>query len=36
MALAIAGLASKGPVEINNEECVAISFPDFWDILNGL
>ncbi|HOL54479.1 MAG TPA: 3-phosphoshikimate 1-carboxyvinyltransferase [bacterium] len=36
MALAIAGLASKGPVEINNEGCVVISFPDFWDILNGL
>lgn len=36
MALAIAGLASKGEISINNEECVAISFPDFWDILKRL
>jgi len=36
MALAIAGLSARGPVSINNEECVAISFPDFWCIMASL
>jgi 3-phosphoshikimate 1-carboxyvinyltransferase len=36
MALAIAGLSARGPVSINNEECVAISFPDFWHIMASL
>ncbi len=36
MALAIAGLSARGPVSINNEECVSISFPDFWDIMSRL
>lgn len=33
MALAIAGLSARRPIEIEDEECVAISFPNFWDIL---
>lgn len=33
MSLAIAGLSARDPVEIENEECVDISFPNFWDIL---
>ncbi len=33
MALAIAGLAADGPVEIDDAACVAISYPDFFDHL---
>lgn len=36
MALAIAGLSARGPISINNEECVSISFPDFWNIIARL
>jgi 3-phosphoshikimate 1-carboxyvinyltransferase len=36
MALAVAGLASAGGVEIDNAECVAESFPDFQRTLNAL
>ncbi|MBC7319577.1 3-phosphoshikimate 1-carboxyvinyltransferase [bacterium] len=36
MALAIAGLSARGSIYINNEECVSISFPDFWDIMSRL
>lgn len=36
MALAIAGLSARGPISIDNEECVSISFPDFWDIMGRL
>ncbi|MGC8971815.1 MAG: 3-phosphoshikimate 1-carboxyvinyltransferase [bacterium] len=36
MALAIAGLSARGPISIDNEECVSISFPEFWDIIGRL
>ena len=36
MALAVAGLCAKGKTKILNPECVAISFPEFWDILGKL
>ena len=31
MTLAIAGLVSEGRLTIQNSDCVAISFPSFWD-----
>ncbi len=33
MALAVAALGADGPIEIDDKECVAKSFPDFWDVL---
>lgn len=36
MALAIAGLAAEGPVTIEGAECVAKSFPDFFERLDAL
>ncbi|HZK56734.1 MAG TPA: 3-phosphoshikimate 1-carboxyvinyltransferase [Clostridia bacterium] len=36
MALSIAGLLSKEGVTINNPHCVDISFPDFFNILDGM
>ena len=36
MAFAIAGLIAKGKTTIHGSECVAISFPSFWDQLAGL
>ncbi|NMA82972.1 MAG: hypothetical protein GX962_03800, partial [Epulopiscium sp.] len=36
MSLAIAGLASKEGVEILGSECVDISFPNFFEILEEL
>lgn len=36
MSLAIAGLVATAPIEINDFECVSISFPNFADILNSL
>lgn len=36
MAMAIAGLVSKGETEIEGSEAVSISFPQFWDMLKGL
>jgi 3-phosphoshikimate 1-carboxyvinyltransferase len=36
MALAIAGLASGGAVHIDDADCVAISFPSFFDLLGRL
>jgi 3-phosphoshikimate 1-carboxyvinyltransferase len=33
MALAVAGLAAGGPTEIDGAECVAVSFPAFFDVL---
>jgi 3-phosphoshikimate 1-carboxyvinyltransferase len=35
MALAIAGIASHG-VEIEEPDCVKISYPDFFTVLSGL
>ena len=36
MSLAIAALAAKGDTVIDDAECVAISFPGFFNMLNGL
>ncbi|MEA1964968.1 MAG: 3-phosphoshikimate 1-carboxyvinyltransferase [Candidatus Aerophobetes bacterium] len=36
MALAVAGLAAEGGVRISDVECIATSFPDFWEILNSV
>jgi 3-phosphoshikimate 1-carboxyvinyltransferase len=34
MALAVAGLLAKGVTEIEEAECVAVSYPGFWDDLD--
>ncbi len=36
MSLAIAGLSSEGGVEIDDADCVNISFPQFFELLGGL
>jgi 3-phosphoshikimate 1-carboxyvinyltransferase len=36
MALAVAGLLAGGSTEIEDAECVAISYPDFFDQLESL
>ncbi len=36
MAFAIANLVSDGLIELDNPACVAVSFPEFFDILKGL
>ncbi len=36
MALAIAGLLAEGTTEIEGAECVAISYPGFWEALESL
>ena len=36
MALAVAGLLAEGETEIVGAECVDISFPDFFEVLDGL
>lgn len=36
MALAVAGLLADGKTEIEDAECVAISYPGFWDHLESL
>ena len=36
MALAVAGLSSDGGVEIDDSACVDISFPGFFDLLEGV
>jgi 3-phosphoshikimate 1-carboxyvinyltransferase len=36
MALAVAGLLADGETEIEDAECVAISYPGFWDQLESL
>jgi 3-phosphoshikimate 1-carboxyvinyltransferase len=33
MALSIAALAADGPTEIEGAECVAVSFPEFYDLV---
>jgi 3-phosphoshikimate 1-carboxyvinyltransferase len=33
MALSVAALAAVGPTEVSDAECVAVSFPDFYDVL---
>ncbi|NLG95321.1 MAG: 3-phosphoshikimate 1-carboxyvinyltransferase, partial [Acetomicrobium flavidum] len=36
MAMAVAGLVATGPVCIEDEECVSISYPGFFDDLTEL
>jgi 3-phosphoshikimate 1-carboxyvinyltransferase len=36
MALAVAGLLAEGETTIDDGECVAISYPGFWDDLDAL
>ncbi|HPF36482.1 MAG TPA: 3-phosphoshikimate 1-carboxyvinyltransferase [Candidatus Krumholzibacteria bacterium] len=36
MAFAVAGLASRGGVELDDAACVAVSYPDFFRDLDGL
>ena len=36
MAFSIAGLVAEGPVEVNGSECVAISYPNFYETLAEL
>jgi 3-phosphoshikimate 1-carboxyvinyltransferase len=36
MALSIAGLCAKGTTKILNPECIATSFPEFWETLEKL
>ena len=36
MALSILGMAGNGAVEISNAECVAKSYPEFFDDLDTL
>jgi len=36
MALAVAGLASRAPVEVDTAEAVAVTFPDFVELMNAL
>ena len=36
MALAVAGLSSEGGVEIDDSACADISFPGFFDLLEGI
>jgi 3-phosphoshikimate 1-carboxyvinyltransferase len=33
MALAVAGLLAQGETEIEEAECVTVSYPGFWDDL---
>jgi 3-phosphoshikimate 1-carboxyvinyltransferase len=36
MALAVAGLIAQGETTVQGIECIADSFPGFWDVLQGL
>jgi len=36
MAAAIAALAASSPTTIRDADCVAVSFPGFWEVLDGL
>jgi 3-phosphoshikimate 1-carboxyvinyltransferase len=36
MAFTIAGLIAEGTTEIADADCAAVSFPEFYDLLNGL
>jgi 3-phosphoshikimate 1-carboxyvinyltransferase len=36
MALAVAGLLADGETEVEDAECVDISYPGFWDQLEAL
>ncbi len=36
MALAVAGLLAEGETQVAGAECVAVSYPGFWDDLSSL
>jgi 3-phosphoshikimate 1-carboxyvinyltransferase len=36
MALAVAGLAGAAPVSIEDDDCVAVSYPEFWQHLEAI
>ena len=36
MSLAVAGLFSDGVTEISNAECVSVSFPGFYELMNDV
>jgi 3-phosphoshikimate 1-carboxyvinyltransferase len=36
MAAAVAALGAEGDTTIHDADCVAVSFPDFWDELDAL
>lgn len=36
MSLAVAGLFSEGVTEISNAECVSVSFPGFYELMNDV
>ena len=36
MSFAIAGLVAEGDTEIVGSECVAVSFPEFFDLLESV
>ena len=36
MSMAVAALAADGPVEIEDTDCIATSFPNFWELLAGI
>jgi 3-phosphoshikimate 1-carboxyvinyltransferase len=36
MALAVAGLLAEGVTTVDDSDCVAISYPGFWDDLDSL
>ena len=36
MAFAVAGLIAEGETEIRNSDCVAVSFPEFFELLNSV
>jgi 3-phosphoshikimate 1-carboxyvinyltransferase len=36
MAFTVAGLIAEGETEITDSECVAVSFPEFFDLLDSV
>jgi 3-phosphoshikimate 1-carboxyvinyltransferase len=36
MAFTIAGLIAEGDVVLDHPECASISYPEFYDVLEGL
>ncbi len=36
MAATIAGTVAENPVEIDDPDCVAVSFPNFFDVLESI
>ena len=36
MALLVSGLAADGCVTVKDAECAAVSFPNFFEVMNGL